>query len=263
MALIKANWLGVCLTMNKKAEEKLSFREKMKDKKYSAKVQLIGYGIFIVIIIIYANVSNRNYNYNYDNTVTNTKTTTSNTMESTTKESLLDTIDKNYDYQISVEITKNSGEVSNYQYTGSSCEETFKIITNNQIFYLKNNEYYKEEEGIYTLVEEKDVYEELEEKYINLEEIKNYLEKSSLDHTTNYSSGETISTYYLYLKDILPSYYEEDYVEFNIRELEGTLNIEIDYSNLMNYKDQEIQNYKVTSTYTNIGTVESFDIETN
>ena len=52
-------------------DEKLSFREKMKDKRYSAKVQLIGYGIFIILVLIYTSISTKKYNNPSNNTNNN------------------------------------------------------------------------------------------------------------------------------------------------------------------------------------------------
>lgn len=248
---------------NENEKENLSFREKMKDKKYSAKVQLIGYGVFIIIVIIYANISSRNYDYNYANKVEPSKSesTTSGVIED---KKLLDVIDKNYEYQISIEIVNQNDNTSKYLYRGSRYEDILKIIPDNgNTFYLKNNEYYEEKDGVYQLISESDIYGDIENKYIDLEEILNYLKKATLDHTTNYSSGEIISTYYLYLKDILPNYYEEKYIEFNVTDKDNTLSISIDYSNLMNYKDNEIKNYKVEAIYNNIDKVEEFDINTN
>lgn len=244
----------------KENEEKIPFREKMKDKKYSAKVQLIGYGVFIIIIIIYVNISSKNYDYNYANKVDGT---TSNITSGTIEQSILEKIDNNYDYKISVEIVNDKDETTNYTYQGSKYKEITKILSEDTTYYLKNNEYYKETDGNYDLVSEKDIYKELEIKYIELEEIKNYIKKSSLDHTTNYSNGEIVSTYYLYLKDILPNYYEEDYVGIDVIEKDNILSIEIDYSNLMNYKDNTIKTYKVKSEYSNINSVEEFDIIEN
>lgn len=248
---------------NNTNNEKISFKEKMKDKKYNAKVQLIGYGIFIVIIIIYANISSKNYDYDYSNKITNSINNPNKTSEVVEQKSLLKIINNNYEYNIKIEIINNKEEIINYQYTGSSYKDIKSIKTNDQTYYLKNNEYYENTEGTYKITEAKNIYKELEYKYIELDQILNYLEKSTLDHTTNYSTGEIVSTYFLYLKDILPNYYEEDYVQFNVKEKDNNLNIEIDYSPLMNYKNEEIKNYKVIINYNNIGLVEEFDIETN
>ena len=232
---------------NKNEQEKISFREKMKDKKYSAKVQLIGYGVLILISILYVNMSNKNYDYNYTNKINNTINNNTEVNKPTEVKKLIDTITNNYEYNIKIEIINTTEEKTDYNFTGSSYQDILSIKTNNKIYYLKNKEYYEEIEGNYQIIKDTDIYKEVEYKYISLEEILSNLKKSTLDHTTNYSNGVITSTYYLYLKDILPNYLENDYIEFNITEKDNNLNIEIDYSKLMNYKDKEI--------------IEAFDIE--
>lgn len=246
---------------NNEQKEVLSFREKMKDKKYSAKIQLLGYGIFIGIIIIYANVSTKNYDYNYSNQITNTTTDITETNQTNTEKSLLETIDTNYEYNTQVEIINDKDEITNYQYSGFSNKDILKIITNNKSYYLKNNEYYEETEENYKVTEVGTIYGKLEYKYIDLKEILNYIEKSSLDHTTNYSNGQTISTYYLYLKNILPNYHEDNYIEISTKEIDNNLYIDIDYTNLINYQNKEIKSYKVSLIYSNINKVEKVTIE--
>ena len=246
---------------NSNEEQKISFREKMKDKKYIAKVQLIGYGIFILIIIVYANVSSKNYNYNNKNTIENSKNNP-NITSNVEEKSLLETIKDNYNYDIDVTIINNDDTTSNYKYTGFSTGDVIQINTNDKVYYGKSNEYYELVDNNYTLVSDDTIY-SIDKKYITLDDILNYIKKSTLDHTTNYSTGRTTSTYYLYLKNILPNYMEADYVEIDVEETDDTLTINIDYTNLMKYKDKNIKSYKVKLIYNNIGKVDNVDINTN
>lgn len=249
------------MTKNTKKAEQISFKEKMKDKRYNAKIQLIGYGILIVIAILYVNISNKNYNYNYPYNKTDKKNNTTETSATIKEKSLLETINNNYEYDIKIEQITEENETKNNQYTGLKYKDILSIETNNKTYYLKNNEYYEKIENDYQLTELKTIYGEIDTKYITLKEILNYLDKSSLDHTTNYSSGKIVSTYILPLKDILPNYIENDYIEFNIEENNEKLNIEIDYSSLIKQENKKVKSYKVTATYSNINQIEEFDID--
>ena len=71
---------------NNSKESKQSFFQKFKnDKKYRAKVQLIGYTVFIVFLIVFINVSNVGNNYSY-NSVDNNNLNTNNDNEVKKKE---------------------------------------------------------------------------------------------------------------------------------------------------------------------------------
>ena len=56
---------------------------------------------------------------------------------------------------------------------------------------------------------------------------------------------------------------EADYVEIDVEETDDTLSINIDYTNLMKYKDKNIKSYKAKLIYNNIGKVDNVDINTN
>ena len=241
---------------NENKEEKVSFREKIKDKKYSAKVQLIGYGVFILLVIIYANISTRNYNYSNNNT--NTINKDNRPIEKTEETSLLDSIKDNYHYEIKLTIAKE--ETQEYLFTGDRYNDVLSINYNNNSFYYKDNEYYNKQEDNYVITDKKTVYGDIDNNYIELKSIINYIKKSKLDRTTEYSSGEKNSVYYLYLKDIIPNYMEEDYNEITVNEKEDILSINIDYSKFMNYKDKNITKYIVEAKYSNINKVEEIKI---
>jgi len=252
--------------MNKKnVKEKVSFREKMKDKKYSAKVQLIGYGIFILIIVIYAKFSVSNYDYNYTNDIQNNPEN----IDDVVSESLLASINNNYDYEIVVDIKEKKDEnvgdsideLTTLKYSGSNYKNVRTIEILDQVYYLKNNNYYKKIEEGFEKVDVTLIYGEFNYKYVELKEILGYLDDAVLDHTTNYSNGKIVSTYYLYLKDILTNYYENDYIEINVSEDVEKLEIEIDYTNLVLQENDNIEEYRVKAIYRNINEVEEFDIE--
>ena len=237
-------------------DEKLSFREKMKDKRYSAKVQLIGYGIFIILVLIYTSISTRKYNNPSNNT--NNKNNDNGPVEKIEDKKLLDAIKDNYHYEVNLSITEE--ETKDYIFTGDRYNDIVSINYNNNIFYSKDNEYYVKQEDNYVITDKKTVYGDIDNNYLELNNIINYIKKSKLDRTTEYSSGEIDSVYYLYLKDIIPNYMEEDYIEITVNEKEDILSINIDYSNFMNYKDKKIKKYIVNAKYNNINKIEEFKI---
>ena len=257
-------------------EEKQSFFEKLKDKKYKAKLELtLGFGL-IIILLVYANISGvgNNYNYNYNNTTT--PTTIPNEEED--KAFILDKITDNYSYNIDIVLAKideSSDQSTNqeentqlkqydYSYNGKTYKNNTiinKIVDNNTTtYYQVDNEYYTKENDTYSLDNIDNIYDLVDQKYLNLATIKEYINTASLDHTTNYSNGNTSYVYNLQVKDIIKSYTEDSNVKIEI-DVENELpTIIIDYTNLLKVIDSTINECKVTIKYTDINTVEEFTI---
>ena len=263
---------------NEENEKKESFFEKMKDKKYKAKVEFIGYGIFIVVLIIYLNVASMGQSPSTSNTVLQNKENESTEQEEEEDIDLFKKINNNYTYDIHITLKKKQDEESDIieeqtvRYFGkrfsSNTEIEKEIMEEKNIYYKIDKEYYqkKTEESLpleqekFEKIEENTIYDVLEKKYIELDEIKNLIEKSSLDHVTNYSSGKKESIYHLNLKDIILNYTEDEEVEIGIVIENSTLTIEIDYTNFMKEQDKNITECKAEFIYTNIDQVEAFEI---
>lgn len=240
--------------------ENKTFIEKYKeDKKYKAKVQLIGYGIFIVIIIIYLNIYNMTGNH------TNTKLTnqiTTNDTENKKVEEVgewIKELDNNYQYDITVSL-KEEDSTKEIHYSGSSYKTKMTIIkeengiTTN--YFKEDKNYYFKEEDKYTLSDEDTVYSLIKGDYIELANLKNYLESSELDHYTNYSSGKYEYVYNLLVRNIIKTLEKDDSITFNVVIENDTIIIEVDYANLLNNSGEDVDECKVTYKYTDINKVE-------
>lgn len=245
--------------MKKQKEvNKESFFYKYKnDKKYNAKVQLTFLGIIIIFVIISANISNVTSNYDNNN---NTNTIL-NKQEETTEVSLLEKINNNYNYDITINLTKTNDEITNYNYKGKSFNNTIEINKDNNFYYKVDDYYYKKEEDNYILATTDEIYDLIPNNYVELNKIREYINKASLDHITNYSSGKKESLYNLYLKDILINNKTEDVVTINVIEENEILNIKVDYTSLLMVTNKEIKECIITYNYTNIDKVEEFKIE--
>ena len=93
----------------KLVEEKENFFKKMKeDKKYNAKVQLIGYGVFILIIVVFLNVGSM-VGGNSTGVLEN---------DIIEEVNIIDEIDNNYEYNINISLSKGEELVNNYRYYG-------------------------------------------------------------------------------------------------------------------------------------------------
>lgn len=249
--------------MSKKNNEqkeinKDSFFYKYKnDKKYNAKVQLIGYSILIGVLIIFANISNINNNHS-NNNLTNTTNKTNEMSE----ENLLEKIDNNYAYDITISVTNTTDENLNYHYYGKSYNNTLEInkeVNNiNNIYYKVDDYYYKQGQNDYILATTEEVYDLVPNNYIEINKVLEYIKKSSLDHITNYSNGKKESLYNLYLKDIIINNKTEETITINIEEENDTLIINIDYTNLIKEMINTIKECKISYTYTNIDKLEEF-----
>lgn len=271
--------------MNKKEEQtkenkKESFTEKLKDKKYKAKLELIiGFGL-IIVLLIYANITGVGNNYDYNNT-----TNTLDNINEETETFNMNSLTNNYTYNIEVYLTKQEQkeEITDkdnnenttteqtpilteytYNYNGKRYKENTIInkLSNNvtTTYYKVEDKYYIKNNETYTLFEESNIYDLIEEKYLSLENIKEYITTASLDHTTNYSNGNISYVYDLKVKDIIKNYTDDKSVKIEINIENNLPIIVIDYSNLLNTIDNTINECKVTIKYTDINKIEEFTI---
>lgn len=206
------------------------FLEKWKtDKKYQTKIKLLLYTGFVVIISIYAISLN-----NTEGTV-NLDDETQNLIKDITEENNTQTEDiikikEKYNYEI--DITINDKE---YQYSGTKTpEETTIIKENNGIitkYLYKNDNYYQDIDDTYIITTKDEVYDIISYNYINLENINQYLSKS-----TNQNNQ-----YLVYLKDIILGNDSDDYFVILVNDNK----INIDYTPLMKNFNNNITKYKV------------------
>ena len=262
------------MNKNNKENKTENFFQKYKtDKKYKAKIQLIGYSIFILLVIISVNISNTSTpshgnitTFKKESNNTENKDTTNNK-----KSNLLQKIEDNYEYNIIASIKKQeeNDETIELLYSGKSYQNNMEINKNiNNIinnYYKVDSRYYTKNNDTYELVKQETVYDLIEKEYIELNDIKEYIDKSSLDHVTEYSNGKKEYVYHLKIKEIIKSYQEQEKIEINIIEENNTLIIEIDYTNLIKETSPKIKECRIKYEYKNIGSVEKFTIieETN
>ena len=276
--------------------ENKSFFEKLKtDKKYKAKVELTGYAIFIVVLVIFLNISNIGNNYNYsDNNVVSDNEKTEVDIDEENSD-LLESLDNNYSYDIKVEVKKGSsdssqnkdaetvqnqdsdanekqnngdadslGEIKTVSYNGKSYDNNIVINksfdNNNMTYYKVDKEYYTKDGDKFNVVDINSVYDLLDAKYIEIAGVKEYIEKASLDHYTNYSSGKKEYVYNLKVSDVINSFKGDNLVEIDVIIENDTINVKIDYSNLIKINDDSIIECLVTYVYKDIGKVEEFVI---
>ena len=246
------------------------------DKIYKSKVELMGYLVFIVVLVIIINISNIGKNYDYDSTQTNTSTAVNEKENEEENISLLKSISSNYNYSVSLNVKRikedKTEDSINFSYSGSSYEENMiinKIFNGNMVTYYKaTDEYYIKNGDEYDLVDNRDIYDVIDAKYIEFSGLKNLIDKSSLDHFTNYSSGKQEYVYNLKIRDIVNSYKKDDSIEINIIEENNILNVYVDYTKLFKLLNEKIIEGKVNYKYENINKVEKIvifdeDINTN
>lgn len=243
-----------------------SFFGKMRtDKKYRAKVELIGYGLMILVIVLGLNIGT-NGNKIRGNIIYGTK-------DKTDKEdnvNLLKSITNNYEYDMEVsydKIVDNESKKYVEHYTGKSYLD--KLVINRNIdnevasFYKMGNKYYtkdKEKEDNFVEVDSKNVYGLLVNNYLELDNIKEYLNQANLDHVTNYSNGKIEEIYHLNVGSIILGYKGEEVIDISVLMENESLVIKIDYSNLYKVLDLSVEKCDVLIKYSNIGKVEDFSL---
>ncbi len=251
--------------------KEMSFFEKYKnDKKYKAKVELIGYGAFIVILIIYLNIASMgNRTTNIGNTVTGPNLNE----EVHNSEKIGDWVKKignNYDYQVQVTVREKplaegqEGKVTSLQYTGKRYEKEViinKVVPEGTLEYAKvDSVYYQKGEVGYSIILEKEIYSVLEREYLEFDAVQSFLEKASLDHVTKYSSGKQEYVYHLLVRDWVKTHQGEEQLEFTaILENDGIV-ITVDYAPLFKVLGKEVLESKVEYRYQNLDKVEKFQV---
>jgi len=214
-------------------KKKLTLKERLKDKRERAKIELTIYGIFFIGIIIFARVIGG---------------TTSNNIENNDEEtpSFITTINDNYQYDIIV--TKDEEK---YHYYGkvlgnnSTINLTYEDKTNS--YYLMNKKYYILEESNYILINEEEVYPYINYRYLNISTIKGYLQIAEKEN----------NTYKVKISDLILNSESSEYITINIEE--GDKNIIIDYTPLLKLADENISKVLVNITYSNIDNIISLE----
>lgn len=257
---------------NENKEKSKSFLEKMKDSKYKAKVEFIGYGVLILILLIYLNVVN--------STSSNTLIQNDNSLKENIEQeevalNLLEKISDNYEYDIQIHYVQNNDSTSDVKeekdihYFGKSFSNQLviqkEVDQESKIYYKVDDFYYQENadtnsQGSFELVDDSEVYSFLDRKYIEFDNVKKYIDKASLDHVTNYSSGKKEEVYHLKIKDVIKSYQDDTELEISVTTVDEQVVIRTDYAVLLHVIDASIVKCKVEFTYTNIGKVEEFQV---
>lgn len=259
--------------MNEKKsnEEKQSIIEKIKtDKKYKAKIELAGYGIVIALIVVYLNISNIGNNYNYDKVIDTNKEKKEE--EKIEEINLLEELKDNYTYNIDISMKKISKDTTGkdleneikYNYNGKSFSKNLvinKSVDNVNIDYYKiDDKYYEKENEQYNEIKPEIIYDILDEEFIEIDDVKEYIEKSNLDHYTNYSSGKKEYVYNLSISEIIPNYKEHTLVPINMTIENDIVSIIADYTNLLKITDNNMLECIVSYSYKDINKVEEFTI---
>ena len=192
---------------NQPQKKKLTLKERLKDKREKAKLELMLYGIFFIGVIIFARVLGGSSSYVANNI-------------SEENQSFIYSIEDNYEYDIIVTTNENT-----YEYYGKVLgnNSTINLVEENKTnsYYLMNKKYYVLEDNNYILTDEDEVYPYIDYRYLNISSIKEYVSLSTKEN----------NTYKVKVADLLLNSESEDYVLINIEE--GDKNIVIDYTPLL------------------------------
>lgn len=220
---------------NNDQNPKMTLRERLKDKRERAKIELTIYGIFFIGVIIFTRLLGETTNSANNKDITNSETP-----------SFVETIKDNYEYDIQIA----KGE-DIYHYYG-------KVLGNNStinlekddevISYIKmNKKYYILDNGNYILTDEKEIYPYIDSRYLNINNIKEYIKIASKEN----------NTYKVKISDIVLNSNEEAYLTINIEE--GDKNIIINYTQLFKVLEENAEEVTVNITYSNINNIVSLE----
>lgn len=217
----------------KKEKKKLSLKERWKDKRERAKIELMLYGIFFLVIIIFARISSSmSTNIPKDNDINNT---------------FIDEITDNYQYDIDITIDNNK-----YKYFGKKLGNNMSITrivgTKEEYFYQMNDKYYiLDTKGNYILTTAEDIYPYIEYRYLNINNIKQFIKLGTKNDTV----------YSVKVSDIVLNNNSTDTITLTVNEEDK--NILIDYTNLFKIDNSNINKAEVNIKYSNINSINSLE----
>lgn len=217
----------------KNEKKKLSLKERWKDKRERAKIELMLYGIFFLVIIIFARISSSmSTNIPKDNDINNT---------------FIDEITDNYQYDIDITIDNNK-----YKYSGKKLGNNMSITrivgTKEEFFYQMNDKYYiLDTRGNYILTTAEDIYPYIEYRYLNINNIKQFIKLGTKNDTV----------YSVKVSDIVLNNNSADTITLTVNEKDK--NILIDYTNLFKIDNSNINKAEVNIKYSNINSINSLE----
>lgn len=214
----------------KEEKKKLTLKEKLKDKRERAKLELLFYGIFFLAIIVFTRILS---GYNDVPKVNNTK-------------SFINEITDNYEYNIDINIDNNK-----YKYYGKRLGNNMsinKVIDNKyDYFYKMGNKYYiLDTNGNYILTSVEDIYNYIDYRYLDISNIKEYIKLGTKDN----------NNYNIKVSDLILNNNNNN-ITISIDELNNT--ITLDYTELFKIDNNNLNKEIVTIKYTNINKINSLE----
>ncbi len=215
----------------KEEKKKLTLKEKLKDKRERAKLELLFYGIFFLAIIVFTRILS---GYNDVPKVNDTK-------------SFINEITDNYEYNIDINIDNNK-----YKYYGKRLGNNMsinKVIDNKyDYFYKMGNKYYiLDTNGNYILTSVEDIYNYIDYRYLDISNIKEYIKLGTKDN----------NNYNIKVSDLILNSNNTNNITISIDELNNT--ITLDYTELFKIDNNNLNKEIVTIKYTNINKINSLE----
>lgn len=213
-------------------KKRLSLKERWKDKRERAKIELMLYGIFFLIIIIFARISNSMSN---------------NIPKEEDNKIFINEITDNYSYDIDITIDND-----NYKYYGKVLGHNMNIHkvvdTEEEYFYKMNNKYYiLDDNGNYILTNDKEIFSYIDYRYLDINTIKEYIKMGTLNS----------NIYTIKVSDILLNSNSNDVITITVDDINKELII--DYTNLFKVNNNNLYKELVRIKYSNINSISSLD----
>ncbi len=213
-------------------KKRLSLKERWKDKRERAKIELMLYGIFFLIIIVFARISNSMSN---------------NIPKEEDNKIFINEITDNYSYDIDITIDND-----NYKYYGKVLGHNMNIHkvvdTEDEYFYKMNNKYYiLDDNGNYILTNDKEIFSYIDYRYLDINTIKEYIKMGTLNS----------NIYTIKVSDILLNNNSNDVITITVDDINKELII--DYTNLFKVNNNNLYKELVRIKYSNINSISSLD----
>lgn len=212
--------------------KKLSIKDRLKDKRERAKLELILYGVFFLAIIIFARVFS-SVNSSNPNLVKDS--------------SFIDSIADNYEYDINIVIDDNS-----YRYYGKRLFNNMTInrSVNNiyDYFYKMGNKYYMlDNNGNFILTSMDNIYSYIDYSYLDISNIKEYIKLGTMNN----------NVYNVKVSSIVLNSNNDNYVVITVNEDDKS--IVIDYTELFKIDNSDLDKEIVSIKFSNVNKINSLD----
>lgn len=223
-------------------KEKGNFKDKFRDVKYRAKMELVFYGVFILALVCLANVNGRFSTGDTD--LDENSGEISGEIDSEDDEQELEIAslyerlrDSSYAYEIRI-VGKTEEESFEYLYTGKVTESGNSITYLDQVYNVVEGKFYVADSS--EEVREEVLFPVVSYNYLDFSKIDKIISEGEVEYKTNYSNGNKAISYVINLNDLFFDDNSGNSISILVLETSDEVSLEMDYRYLVNVLECQV-----------------------